>query len=149
MSDDHTTEVAVRPSSATVRLFHGLGGVELGVRHTGRKALVFVKFRKLVIAGWWKAPSVLESTVLGTPSEPGTAPAAPVPARAHAPLPASGPAADARRPPGPPKLLSVTAASKVPLASAAPGAQAATMDAEQNVMHRLWRRVSAALKPDR
>lgn len=58
VSDDHTTEVAVRPSSATVRLFHGLGGVELGVRHTGRKALVFVKFRKLVIAGWWKAPSV-------------------------------------------------------------------------------------------
>lgn len=74
MRDDETTGVAVRPAgaarpaetaerptSATVRLLHGLGGLELGVRHTGRKAMVFVRFRKLVVAGWWKAPTIPET----------------------------------------------------------------------------------------
>jgi hypothetical protein len=52
---DDTTEAPVVPSSASVRLFGGLGGVELGVRQVRRRAMVFVRVRKVVIALWWKA----------------------------------------------------------------------------------------------
>lgn len=73
--DDEMTEVgvrsatAVRPTTTSVRLLPSLGGVELGVRRTGHKALVFVRFRKLVVAGWWKAPGTAPM-VLPPPEAP-------------------------------------------------------------------------------
>lgn len=153
-----------RPTSTTVRLLHGLGGgVELGVRHTGRKAMVFVRFRKLVVAGWWKAPSVAGKTPFGSaagsaegrtqaqPRKPAVLPAArtrvaspppaaPVPGALRpqdSPRPAESPRAP--EPSRPPKTLPMPAAPD-------PGTDAA---AGPNVMHRLWNRFSAAFKNDR
>lgn len=54
---DDTTEAPAAPSAASVRLFDRLGGVELGVRQTRRRAMIFVRVRKVVIALWWRAGS--------------------------------------------------------------------------------------------
>jgi len=218
--DDDTTEVAPRQSPSTttsVRLFNGLGGVELGVRHTGQKAMLFVRFRKLVIAGWWKAPGVPGKSPLDlaveraderraaagvTPARPevqskddsGIASVTTSASVSHSAGIAEigGPAGSAREPgPARPGLLSRLAESvpsgrsarpeepAVPSGSVQspaaepevpgrkrpasgpktpapePNAQVIEPEApalaaeEQNVMHRLWRRVSASFKKER
>lgn len=192
MRDDDTTEDASRQSPSTttsVRLFNGLGGVELGVRHSGHKAMLFVRIRKLVIAGWWKAPGIPGKTPMdrfaadaaarraavrakdapevdGITASASVTHAAGVAEIGKAPEPApeqerpwipgriirgSEPAASTRV--IEPETAVIEAEVVQPAAEVArPAAQVIAPDAtaeladDQNVMHRLWKRVTAPFK---
>lgn len=187
MRDDDTTEDASRQSPSTttsVRLFNGLGGVELGVRHSGHKALLFVRIRKLVIAGWWKAPGIGGKTPMDRFAADAAARRAEVKAKdasgiasittsasvAHAAGVAevgraAGTAPEQERPWIPGRIIrrSGPAASTrviepetavIEAEVVQPAAQVIAPDAtaeladDQNVMHRLWKRVTAPFKKD-
>lgn len=153
-----------------MRLFNGLGGVELGVRHSGHKAMLFVRIRKLVIAGWWKAPGIAGKTPAEIAVE-----------RAEERRAAAG-VANARpgiQPKGDSEVASLTTSASVSHAAGVtelgttaeaappkerpripgrigrPAAQViepespAALADDQNVMHRLWKRFSSSFKKGR
>lgn len=139
--NDDTTGAAGRPSSTTLRLFNGLGGVELGVRQSRRKAMVFLRVRKIVVAMWWKAdPEAANRPAAGRPAVGRPDAALEILSargqgwisRGHSP----GPAPASGQGPGPEP-------GPVQRQDAIGG------DAPKNAMQRLWRRFSAALKGPR